>query len=180
MRLEFRSGAAGKQSGLCVAFLALSLVVGVAADQVQDRQAGGAKEEVGLTKLFPPVYPPLARQARITGDVVVKLQVRQDGGVESAEVPSGHPMLRQAALESAQKSKFECSRCRERTTAYSLIYTFGLQEGDRCVDGRKYVRAAKCFYLWRCKWHDAPPRPPVIGELPGRVIILVASPCWEP
>ena len=66
---------------------------------------------VVLTKLSPPVYPPLARQARITGDVKIAIGIRQDGSIVSAEVISGHPMLKQAALESAQKSIFECRGC---------------------------------------------------------------------
>jgi outer membrane biosynthesis protein TonB len=52
---------------------------------------------VVLTKLSPPIYPPLARQARITGDVKIQLTIRQDGSVDSAALFSGHPMLAQAA-----------------------------------------------------------------------------------
>ena len=67
--------------------------------------------DVVLVKLAPPVYPPLARQARIMGDVKVLLTIRLDGTVESAELFSGHPMLKQAALDSAKKSQFECRGC---------------------------------------------------------------------
>jgi len=57
-------------------------------------------------QLFPPLYPPLARQARITGDVRVQLFIRQDGTIKSSEVVSGHPMLKPAALDSAQNQNF--------------------------------------------------------------------------
>jgi TonB family protein len=59
---------------------------------------------VSLSKL---VYPPLARQANIYGEVKVAVTVRPDGTSE-AVVESGHPMLKQAALDSATQSHFEC------------------------------------------------------------------------
>lgn len=77
-----------------------------------------------LTKLSDPTYPPLARQARIAGDVDLMLTIRRDGSVESAVVVSGHPMLKQAALDSVQRSQFECQGCGEAVTSYALNYEF--------------------------------------------------------
>jgi TonB family protein len=77
-----------------------------------------------LTKLSPPVYPALARLARIQGDVEVTVRVRQDGSVESAAIESGHPILAPAALESAKKSQFECHECGEAVTLYAMKYKF--------------------------------------------------------
>ena len=86
---------------------------------------------VVLSKLFQPIYPPLARQTRIAGDVDVTLKVRPDGSVESATVVRGHPLLQQAALDSAQKSQFECGKCDE-AASIQLVYTFQLLGGDSC------------------------------------------------
>lgn len=87
---------------------------------------------VVLTKLSPPLYPPLARQGRIAGDVKVQLAIRPDGSVESATPVSGNTVLVPAALESALQSRFECRRC-SKTNAYSMTYTFQvLGELDRC------------------------------------------------
>src|SRR5712692_11252304 len=72
----------------------------------------------GDNKLSDPTYPRLAQQARITGDVDLMLTIQRDGSVESAVVVSGHPMLQQAALESAQRSQFECKGCGEAVTSY--------------------------------------------------------------
>lgn len=77
-----------------------------------------------LTKLSDPTYPPLARQARIIGDVDLMLTIRRDGSVESAVVLSGHPILKQAALDSASQSRFECVGCVEAITSYRLRYKF--------------------------------------------------------
>jgi TonB family protein len=96
----------------------------------------GNRPETGasLTKLYDPVYPPLARQARITGDVNLTLQVRQDGSIESVQVVSGHPMLKESALDSAKRSEFECHRCSDALTTYSLVYTFGLTAAEKCCE----------------------------------------------
>jgi protein TonB len=48
-----------------------------------------------MIRPFNPTYPPLARQAGISGDVELKLEIRKDGSVQSATVVSGHPMLTQ-------------------------------------------------------------------------------------
>ncbi len=132
--------------------------------------------------LYPPVYPPLARQARIAGDVVLEIRVRRHGTLASAKVISGHPMLVRAAVDSATRSTFVCQDCKEDTTLYSLSYTFGfrIDPDVRCIDGGSYVRARKCLYLWKCAWQDAPSSAGGIGEAPGRVMILALPACVEP
>jgi len=87
-----------------------------------------------LTKLVQPFYPPLARQARITGDVELTLEVSKDGNVQSAVVVNGHPLLKQAALDSAQQSQFECRKCGEAATV-RLVYTFQLAGSESCCMG---------------------------------------------
>ncbi len=48
---------------------------------------------------LPPVYPPIAKAARIQGTVVIEVRVGVAGKVESMKVTSGPPMLQQAALD---------------------------------------------------------------------------------
>jgi len=76
-------------------------------------QSDAAQNEVVLAKLSRPVYPLLARRTWVRGDVNLLLQIRRDGSVESAVIVSGHHLLQQAALESAQQSQFECRGCTE-------------------------------------------------------------------
>jgi hypothetical protein len=89
-----------------------------------------ARSEVVLAKLSRPVYPLLARRTWVTGDVNLLMRIRQDGSVESAVIVSGPPLLRQAAVESAQQSQFECRGCTETLTPYSLVFTFELFQTD--------------------------------------------------
>lgn len=89
-----------------------------------------AKGSAVLVELSQPVYPPLARQANIYGDVSVGVTVHPDGKTEVA-FEIGHPMLKQAALDSAQKSRFECREC-DSTATYQLVYSFRLAKGSDC------------------------------------------------
>jgi TonB family protein len=90
------------------------------ASGTEERQA-----EAVLTKLHDPIYPPVARTARVYGDVKLTLSIRRDGTVESVNVVSGHPLLKQAAIVSAQQSQFECQGCTD-STSYLMVYTFQL------------------------------------------------------
>jgi len=99
---------------------------------------GGSQTGVVAIKLFAPMYPPVARAAHIVGDVDLRLSIRQDGSIESAVAVSGHPLLRAAALDSAQHGRFECRNCSEATTSYRLVYTFQIEGVCSCwpVDSR--------------------------------------------
>jgi hypothetical protein len=41
--------------------------------------------ELVLTKLSPPTYPPLARQARLVGDLEICVEIGRDGGIETTK-----------------------------------------------------------------------------------------------
>ena len=114
--------------GLLVAIVSLSAFAQQAAPKPT---SGVPKGNAVLVSLFHPLYPSLARQADISGEVHVAVTVHQDG-TTTAAIESGHPMLRQAALDSAKQSSFECRMC-AAPRSYSLVYTFELtRTGDCC------------------------------------------------
>ena len=76
------------------------------------------------------VYPPIAESARVTGDVVVAVVVRPDGSVASAEVESGLPLLRDAALNAARQARYECRNCTSAGAPYSLVFRFHIVSRD--------------------------------------------------
>ena len=59
-----------------------------------------------LIRRVAPVYPPLARQARIQGIVTLKVIVSKDGEVRAAEPVSGHPMLAPAAIAAVKQWRY--------------------------------------------------------------------------
>jgi TonB family protein len=60
-----------------------------------------------LIKKIAPVYPPLARQARIQGIVVLRIVISKSGEVGNAQLVSGHPMLAPAAIEAVKQWRYE-------------------------------------------------------------------------
>jgi protein TonB len=63
------------------------------------RGGASAVQEARLIRRVEPVYPPLARQARVAGTVRVETTIGVDGRVKTATAISGPPLLRQAAVE---------------------------------------------------------------------------------
>ena len=53
-----------------------------------------------------PVYPVLARQARIQGTVVLRAVISREGAIEKLQVASGHPMLVQAAMDAVRQWRY--------------------------------------------------------------------------
>jgi len=58
------------------------------------------------TKTVQPTYPPIAKAAGAQGPVSVQIVVNEAGEVESAKATSGHPLLRQAAVDAASGWQF--------------------------------------------------------------------------
>ncbi|HVG29606.1 MAG TPA: TonB family protein [Pyrinomonadaceae bacterium] len=53
-----------------------------------------------------PAYPPAARAALVSGEVLVEIMVDECGNVVMAKALNGHPLLRQAAIDAAMKTRF--------------------------------------------------------------------------
>jgi periplasmic protein TonB len=53
-----------------------------------------------------PLYPPLARQARIQGQVILRAVISRDGVIGNLQVLSGHPMLVQAAIDAVKQWRY--------------------------------------------------------------------------
>ena len=60
-----------------------------------------------LVKRVQPAYPPLARQARIQGTVVLHAVISKDGSIENLQLVSGHPMLAPAAIDAVKQWKYK-------------------------------------------------------------------------
>lgn len=54
-----------------------------------------------------PVYPPLARQARIQGAVLLQAEISKTGDIENLHLISGHPMLAPAAIDAVKQWKYK-------------------------------------------------------------------------
>ena len=62
--------------------------------------------EGSLIRKVQPIYPPLARSARISGSVVLAAVISRDGTMENLKLISGHPMLVPAALQAVSQWRY--------------------------------------------------------------------------
>ena len=60
-----------------------------------------------LLRKVSPNYPPLARQARIQGVVVLQAEISKEGNIQNLQLISGHPMLAPAAIEAVKQWKYK-------------------------------------------------------------------------
>jgi periplasmic protein TonB len=60
-----------------------------------------------LVRKVNPNYPPLARQARIQGTVILQAEISKTGDIQNLRLISGHPMLAPAAIEAVKQWKYK-------------------------------------------------------------------------
>ncbi len=70
-------------------------------------RVGGQVQQARLVNQPKPIYPALARQARIQGTVRLQAIIAKDGSVVELQVLSGHPLLVQAALDAVRQWKYQ-------------------------------------------------------------------------
>jgi protein TonB len=92
------------------------------------KQGGQVTAAMQLVKTSP-VYPALARQARIQGNVVLHAIIDKDGKVAQLEVVSGHPLLVQAALDAVKQWRYKPTTLNgdpvEVDTTITVTFTMG-------------------------------------------------------
>ncbi|HEX8127527.1 MAG TPA: energy transducer TonB [Pyrinomonadaceae bacterium] len=71
-----------------------------------------------------PVYPMLARQARVQGAVTVEILIDEQGRVVAAHATNGHPLLRTAAQQSAYQARFSPTTLSGQPVKVSGVITY--------------------------------------------------------
>lgn len=69
-------------------------------------RVGGQVQTAKLINKVQPIYPPLAKQARIQGTVRLQAIIAKDGAIVELQVLSGHPLLVQAALDAVRQWRY--------------------------------------------------------------------------
>jgi protein TonB len=70
-------------------------------------RVGGNVQAARIINRVQPVYPPLARQTRISGTVRLHAIIGKDGTIQQLEVLNGHPLLQQAALDAVRQWRYQ-------------------------------------------------------------------------
>jgi TonB family protein len=74
--------------------------------QRQPLRVGSYAQETKLIAKVDPVYPELAKQARVEQTVTIEITVDEAGNVANAIVLQGHPLLNQAAINAVKQWKY--------------------------------------------------------------------------
>jgi len=92
----------------CFFLLTFSTTLAASQDTSLDSVNVDGKAMGGLLlRRVQPVYPPLARQARIQGTVVLSAVINKSGEIVDLKLISGHPMLAPAAIAAVKQWKYQ-------------------------------------------------------------------------
>jgi periplasmic protein TonB len=67
---------------------------------------GGRLQESKCIYRPDPIYPELARRAHISGTVLLEAVIDEEGSIAEIKVLSGHPLLREAAVQAVKRWKY--------------------------------------------------------------------------
>jgi len=118
---------------LFAAFSALMIFVALAASQDPPQapiQVPPDSIPTFLVRKVAPVYPPLARQARIQGTVVLRIVIDKEGTVRDPQVVSGHPMLSPAAIEAVKQWRYGRYIADDKPVEVETIVRVGFKLAD--------------------------------------------------
>lgn len=89
----------------------------------------GARILPAVLEHQPVFYPPLAKETRISGDV--RVRITTDGkAVVKGEAISGHPLLRQAAVDNVKTWKFVT----HTPGVFEVVFRYLIYDGDSSVE----------------------------------------------
>jgi periplasmic protein TonB len=67
---------------------------------------GGQVAQANLIRQVQPVYPALAKSARVQGSVEFTATISKEGEIENLQLVHGHPLLVNAAREAVSRWKY--------------------------------------------------------------------------
>ena len=97
-----------------------------------------------LIKGAAPVYPQVARQARVEGIVILEVKADEQGNVVEARVLRSIPILDQAAIDAVKQWKYEplVVDGKTRKVIFTVTVRFMLKEGDKVKTLDKFAQGA--------------------------------------
>lgn len=93
-------------------------------------RVGGRVQAPKLIQEVDPVYPPLAKQARIQGQVVIDSVIDTEGHVTQMKVVSGSPLLVRAAEQALGQWRYQPTLLNGQPVAVDMLVTLHFQLGQ--------------------------------------------------
>jgi len=85
--------------------------------------SGGVLNGKAISLPKPP-YPPIAKQARASGTVVVQVVIDENGNVISAHAVSGHPLLQAVSVSAARQARFSPTKLSGQPVKVTGVITY--------------------------------------------------------
>jgi TonB family protein len=104
-------------------------------------RVGGNVAAAKMTHQVMPVYPPVAKQAHISGTVVLHCIIGRDGSVQQLEFVSGPPLLMKSAMDAVRQWTYQPTLLNgkpvEVDTTVSVVYTLGGDKPDSTAEHKE-------------------------------------------
>jgi TonB family protein len=110
-------------------------VSGVSAEEIQQH----------IDHQVAPVYPPIAKAARVQGVVVMDLRIDEKGKIGATKVVSGPPMLQQAAIDCVKQWTFRPFESNGSPIAVAGKVTISFELGDAAPTPKEEEIASRFF-----------------------------------
>ncbi|MGH9802751.1 MAG: energy transducer TonB, partial [Blastocatellia bacterium] len=109
--------------------------------------ASGGVLQGNALKRVNPAYPPIAKAAKASGAVQVQVTISEEGRVIDATAISGHPLLRDAALEAARQWEFKPTELSGVPVKVQGILTFNftLQGEEANINNQNVSQASQAM-----------------------------------
>ncbi len=75
--------------------------------EIRRIRVGGNVQQAKLVNQVLPLYPPLAKSARIQGTVRLDALISKEGTIQNLRVLSGHPLLVQSAMDAVRQWRYQ-------------------------------------------------------------------------
>ena len=89
-------------------------------DSIAPDVQGGGLEPARLLRKVVPVYPPVAKAARVQGSVVIEATITESGTLDDVTVVAGHPMLIESAVDAVRQWRYEPAKLNGRPARSSV------------------------------------------------------------
>ena len=80
-----------------------------------------------LIRKVAPIYPPEAKESKVTGTVVLRIEIDTTGAVQKPQVISGNTMLQQSALDAVKQWRYRPYKLNgepvEVETTVNIVYS---------------------------------------------------------
>jgi TonB family protein len=90
---------------------AAALLLGVVRAQDAPKEEPKPTSGISVIKFVAPSYPPIARAARVMGDVRLLVEIEADGTARDVRASRGHLMLDRSSIDTVKQWRFGCQRC---------------------------------------------------------------------